>query len=86
MPLREQPGLARCRETPFCQGLALFKKSLTRAGQIVMIDFHKTDLPVGLPVVMKIAVEDLIRQMQTHGFKVRPFLPDQHFLVFEVEG
>jgi ubiquinone/menaquinone biosynthesis C-methylase UbiE len=69
--------------------LALLKKALKGGGQIVMIDFHKRDLPVGPPAAMKIAREDLIRQMQSHGFKVRAehtFLPYQYFLVFETSG
>jgi ubiquinone/menaquinone biosynthesis C-methylase UbiE len=66
--------------------LSVLRKTLKPGGQIVMIDFHKKDLPVGPPASMKIAREDLIRQMQTHGFKVRAehtFLPYQYFLVFE---
>jgi hypothetical protein len=52
-----------------------------------MIDFHKRDLPVGPPLAMKIAREDLIRQMESHGFRMtteHTFLPYQYFLVFEV--
>jgi SAM-dependent methyltransferase len=66
--------------------LGLLKKLLKRGGQVVMIDFHKRDLPVGPPVAMKIAREDLIRQMETHGFRLakeHAFLPYQYFLVFE---
>jgi ubiquinone/menaquinone biosynthesis C-methylase UbiE len=66
--------------------LTLLRKALKPGGQIVMIDFHKKDLPVGPPAAMKIAREDLVRQMQTHGFKVRAehtFLPYQYFLIFE---
>jgi ubiquinone/menaquinone biosynthesis C-methylase UbiE len=66
--------------------LALMKKLLQPGGQVVMIDFHKKDLPVGPPVGMKIAREDLIRQMQEHGFRLlqeHTFLPYQYFLVFQ---
>jgi ubiquinone/menaquinone biosynthesis C-methylase UbiE len=66
--------------------LELLKKTLKPGGQIVMIDFHKRDLPVGPPAAMKIAREDLIRQMTSQGFEVRTehtFLPYQYFLVFE---
>ena len=66
--------------------LTLLKKALRPGGQIVMIDFHKRDLPVGPPPAMKIAREDLIRQMEANGFKVRAehtFLPYQYFVVFE---
>jgi hypothetical protein len=61
------------------------KKMLKPGGQVVMIDFEKRELPVGPPVQMKIAKEDLIAQMRTNGFelvKEHPFLPYQYFLVF----
>ena len=67
--------------------LSVLKKALKPGGQIVMIDFHKRELPVGPPIAMRIAREDLIRQMQTNGFKVRAehtFLPYQYFVIFEV--
>ena len=60
--------------------LGLLKKTLKPGGQIVMIDFHKRDLPVGPPAAMKIAREDLIRQMTSQGFALRTehtFLPYQ---------
>jgi ubiquinone/menaquinone biosynthesis C-methylase UbiE len=66
--------------------LGLLKKSLKPGGQIVMIDFHKKDLPVGPPVTMKIAREDLVRQMQDNGFRVtqeHTFLPYQYFIIFQ---
>lgn len=68
--------------------LAMMKKLLKPGGQVVMIDFHKRELPVGPPPGMKIAREDLIRQMQKHGFRVakeHTFLPYQYFIVFESE-
>jgi arsenite methyltransferase len=69
--------------------LALMKKHLKPGGQVVMIDFHKRDLPVGPPAGMKIAREDLLKQMLAHGFqldKEHTFLPYQYFLVFRVAG
>jgi SAM-dependent methyltransferase len=65
--------------------LAAMKKSLKPGGEIVMIDFHKKELPFGPPLQMKIAREDLIRQMETNGFRLakeHTFLPYQYFLVF----
>jgi arsenite methyltransferase len=65
--------------------LALMKKMLKPDGNIVMIDFHKKDLPVGPPLQMKIAREDLLKQMESNGFaltKEYTFLPYQYFLVF----
>jgi ubiquinone/menaquinone biosynthesis C-methylase UbiE len=69
--------------------LVLMKKMLRPGGQVVMIDFHKRELPVGPPVAMKIAREDLIRQMETAGFRLvkeHTFLPYQYFLVFGPTG
>jgi arsenite methyltransferase len=68
--------------------LALMKRMLKPAGQVVMIDFQKKDLPVGPPLQMKIAKEDLIKQMQRHGFRLQEeytFLPYQYFLIFTVQ-
>jgi len=65
--------------------LALMKKMLKPGGQIVMIDFQKRELPFGPPIEMKIAREDLVRQMEANGFglaKEHTFLPYQYFLVF----
>lgn len=65
--------------------LAQIKKGLKPGGQLVMIDFHKRDLPVGPPASMKIAREDLLAQMARHGFTLvreHTFLPYQYFLVF----
>ncbi|HEV8724534.1 MAG TPA: methyltransferase domain-containing protein [Candidatus Binatia bacterium] len=68
--------------------LSLMKKMLKPNGEVVMIDFHKKDLPVGPPMQMKIAREDLIKQMNSNGFRLakeHTFLPYQYFLVFVVK-
>ncbi len=68
--------------------LALMRKLLKPSGQVIMIDFQKKDLPWGPPFAMKIAREDLIRQMETNGFhlvKEHTFLPYQYFLVFQAK-
>jgi arsenite methyltransferase len=65
--------------------LSLMKKMLKPNGEVVMIDFHKKELPIGPPMQMKIAREDLIKQMEKNGFqlaKEHTFLPYQYFLVF----
>ena len=65
--------------------LALLKRMLTPGGQVVMIDFQKRELPVGPPLAMKIAREDLVAQMAANGFRLaqeHTFLPYQYFLVF----
>jgi arsenite methyltransferase len=59
--------------------------ALRPGGEVVMIDFQKRDLPVGPPVSMKIAKEDLIAQMKEGAFRLvreHTFLPYQYFLVF----
>jgi arsenite methyltransferase len=68
--------------------LALMRKMLKPGGQVVMIDFQKKELPFGPPLEMKIAREDLVRQMEASGFhlaKEHTFLPYQYFLVFAAQ-
>jgi ubiquinone/menaquinone biosynthesis C-methylase UbiE len=65
--------------------LELMKTLLKPGGTVVMIDFHKRDLPVGPPLAMKISRDDLVAQMEQHGFTVvreHTFLPYQYFIVF----
>ena len=65
--------------------LAQMRQVLKPGGRVVMIDFQKRELPVGPPVEMKIAREDLLAQMQSNGFRLvkeHTFLPYQYFLVF----
>jgi ubiquinone/menaquinone biosynthesis C-methylase UbiE len=65
--------------------LSLMKRMLKPGGEIAMIDFHKKDLPVGPPMQMKIAREDVIKQMESNGFRLTKeytFLPYQYFLIF----
>jgi ubiquinone/menaquinone biosynthesis C-methylase UbiE len=67
--------------------LGLLKRMLKPGGQVVHIDFQKRELPVGPPLTMKIAREDLVKQMETAGFHLAAehgFLPYQYFLVFTV--
>jgi len=67
--------------------LALLRRMLKPGGQVVHIDFHKRDLPVGPPPTMKIAREELVKQMEAAGFRLAAehgFLPYQYFLVFAV--
>ena len=68
--------------------LAKLKKMLKPGGQLVMIDFQKRELPVGPALEMKIACEDLVRQLEAAGFqllKEHTFLPYQYFLVFSAK-
>jgi ubiquinone/menaquinone biosynthesis C-methylase UbiE len=68
--------------------LGLMRKLLKPGGQVIMIDFQKRELPLGPPLAMKIAREDLVRQMEASGFRLakeHTFLPYQYFLVFEAQ-
>jgi len=65
--------------------LTLMKRMLRPVGQVIMIDFQKKNLPIGPPLEMKIAREDVIQQMNNNGFRLvteHKFLPYQYFLVF----
>jgi len=66
--------------------LSLMKRMLRPGGEVVMIDFHKKkEITVGPPLEMRIAREDLIKQMDKNGFRLakeHTFLPYQYFLVF----
>ncbi len=68
--------------------LTLMKRMLKPGGEVVMIDFHKRELPVGPPMEMRIAREDLIAQMEHNGFRLakeHTFLPYQYFLIFKLQ-
>ena len=66
--------------------LGLLKKMLKADGQVVMIDFKKAQTPVGPPLEMRIDRDDLVKEMETNGFRMaaeHTFLPHQYFLVFK---
>ncbi len=66
--------------------MAKMKRMLRPGGRVVHIDFQKRELPIGPPLAMKIARDDLVRQMEEGGFRLdaeHDFLPYQYFLVFE---
>jgi arsenite methyltransferase len=68
------------------QYLALMKKMLKPGGRVIMVDYRKKELPIGPPFQMKIAREDLIKQMESGGFiltQEHTFLPYQYFLIFK---
>jgi hypothetical protein len=61
------------------------KRMLKPGGQVV----HERQLPVGPPLAMKIAREDLVKQMEGAGFALaaeHTFLPYQYLLVFTPAG
>jgi ubiquinone/menaquinone biosynthesis C-methylase UbiE len=64
----------------------LLVRALRPGGRLVNIDFYKKPLPVGPPVAMKIAKEDMIEEVKPAGFhlvKDFDFLPYQYFLIFQ---
>jgi arsenite methyltransferase len=67
--------------------LEKMKRMMRPGGQVVHIDFRKSEAPVGPPLSEKIAREDLVTQMEAAGFRLageHDFLPYQYFLVFEL--
>jgi len=70
------------------QYLALLKRMLKPGGQVIMIDFQKKETPVGPPMEMRIAREDLIKQLESNEFTLtqeHTFLPYQYFLIFRTK-
>jgi arsenite methyltransferase len=66
--------------------LALMKKMLRPGGRIVIVDYKKEALPVGPPPEMKLARDEVLKEMQAAGFKLaaeHSFLPYQYFLEFK---
>lgn len=67
------------------QYLARLRKALKPGGQIVIIDFQKKPTPVGAPMEMRLAREDVVKEFEANGFRLakeHTFLPYQYFLVF----
>ena len=68
---------------------AYYKKlasALRPGGRLAVVDFYKRELPVGPGVEMKIAREDMVRELSDSGFQIRrefDFLPYQYFLVLD---
>ncbi len=61
------------------------RRALKPGGRIVVIDFHKHELPVGPPPSMKLAEEEVIAELEAAGFAreaAYELLPYQYFLVF----
>ncbi len=68
--------------------LALLQKMLKPDGQVVTIEFKQAPTPVGPPLEMRIDRDDLLKEMETNGFRLaaeHTFLPYQYFLVFKTK-
>lgn len=60
--------------------------ALKQGGRVVVIDFHKKELPVGPSPSMKLADEQVVAELGKAGFalvKRMDLLPYQYFLFFE---
>ncbi len=60
--------------------------ALKPGGRIVIVDFHKRDLPVGPPAAMKLSSEQVRGELAAAGFRQtasHTFLPHQYFLEFQ---
>ncbi len=65
--------------------LSLLQKALKPGGQVIIIDFHKKDTPVGPPAEMRVSRDEVVREFEQNGFRLaaeHTFLPYQYFLVF----
>ncbi len=65
--------------------LAKLARALKPEGRLVVIDYHKRELPVGPPVEHKIAREQELEEIRAAGFQLieePTLLPYQYFLVF----
>lgn len=65
----------------------ILKRDLADGGRLVIVDFKKVEGgPVGPPMEMRIAKDDLIAEVTRTGFvfeKDEDFLPHQYFIVFK---
>jgi ubiquinone/menaquinone biosynthesis C-methylase UbiE len=65
---------------------AKLKRALKPGGRIVVVDFHKKQLPVGPGPEMKLSADEVEGEFAAAGFertKNLDILPYQYFLVFE---
>ena len=61
------------------------RRSLTRAGRVVIVDWYKRDLPVGPPASHKLAREQVVQEMVAAGYELAEepaVLPYQYVLIF----
>ena len=61
------------------------KDALSPSGRIVVIDFHKRELPVGPPLEHKLSRDFVVDEMKQAGYRLadeKTFLPYSYFLIF----
>lgn len=67
---------------------AKLKAALKPGGRIVIVDFHKRELPVGPPPAMKLSLEEVDAELGAAGFRRTgslDVLPYQYFLTYRVK-
>jgi ubiquinone/menaquinone biosynthesis C-methylase UbiE len=60
-------------------------RALKKGGRLVIVDYHKRELPVGPPPAEKLAKEEVLKEITTAGFKLEQeltLLQHQYFLIF----
>jgi arsenite methyltransferase len=60
-------------------------RALKKGGRLVIVDYHKRELPVGPPPAEKLAKEEVLKEITTAGFKLEQeltLLEHQYFLIF----
>jgi arsenite methyltransferase len=60
-------------------------RALKKGGRLVIVDYHKKQMPVGPPPDEKLAKEVVIQEISAAGFKAEQeltFLQHQYFLIF----
>ena len=65
------------------------KKTLKPGGQVIIIDFHKKETPVGPPMEMRVSREEVMKESQQNAFRLvkeHTFFPYQDFLIFTAES
>lgn len=64
--------------------LGRIARCLVPGGRMVIVDFHKRELPLGPPMEMKVARERVVAELQEAGFRLESeltLLPHQYVLV-----
>ncbi len=65
--------------------LAVLKNIMRPGGQVIVVDFQKTETPVGPPMEMRESREDVVKEFEHGGFRLAKelrILPYQYVVVF----
>jgi arsenite methyltransferase len=65
--------------------LKLVRRHIARTGRLVVVDYHKEELPVGPPPSLKLSQQVVVSEAEAAGFELQTehhFLPYQYLLVF----